>query len=57
MSKLPCYYGSVVDHDVQYQSLCQNVQNGKGYDGNRRCSHGFEIASHCLLNNEMQWVY
>ncbi len=42
--------GSVVDHDVQYQSLCWSVQNGKGYDGNKRCSHGFEIASHCLSN-------
>ncbi len=57
-SKSPCHYaiawsnnvGSVVDHDVQYQSLCQNVQNGKGYDGNKRWSHEYEIASHCLSN-------
>ncbi len=57
-SKSPCHYALtwsndvrlVVDHDVQYQSLCQSVQNGKGYDGNRRCSHGFEIVFHCLSN-------
>ncbi len=57
-SKSPCRYaiawsndvGSVVEHDVQYQSLCRSVQNNKGYDGNRRCSHGSKIASHCLLN-------
>ncbi len=30
----PTTVGLVVDHDVQYQSLCQSVQNGKGYDGN-----------------------
>jgi len=58
MSKLPCYYaiawsndiGSIIDHDVQYQSLCQSIQNGKGYDGNKRCSHGSKIAFHCHSN-------
>jgi hypothetical protein len=46
----PMMLDQFVDHDVQYQSLCPSVQNGKGYDGNRRCSHGFEIASHYFLN-------
>ncbi len=57
-SKPPCCYaiawsndvGSIVDHDVQYQSLCRSVQNDKGYDGNRRCSHEYEITFHCFSN-------